>query len=200
MRAITELQTHAACHANRLTLLPGNVPIQEHMEVLLAEQRPFTVAYIDLDHFKPYNDVYGYARGDSMIRMLRELLLSSADPQLDFVGHIGGDDFMVLFRSPDWKNRSQCLLKEFEQKVKSLFKPEHVLENGYSSEGRRGVVQNFPLSSLSIGVIEARQDRYLTHNEVAAATHAKHLAKSKQGNSLFVEQRKVEHLSAERVL
>jgi hypothetical protein len=58
-------------------------------------------------------------------------------------------------------------------------------------------VQNFPLSSLSIGVIEARQDRYLTHHEVAAAaTHAKHLAKSKQGNSLFVEPRKVEHSSA----
>ncbi len=201
MRAITELQIRAARHANPLTLLPGNVPIQEHMEVLLAEQRPFTVAYIDLDHFKPYNDVYGYARGDSMIRMLGELLLGIADPQIDFVGHIGGDDFMVLFRSSDWKSRCQSLLKEFEQRVKSLFEPEHVLANSYSSEDRRGVVQNFPLSSLSIGVIEARKDRYLTHHEVAAAaTHAKHLAKGKQGNSLFVEQRKVEHPSAELVL
>ncbi len=76
--------------------MPGNVSIQEYMKVRLTEQRP-----------KPYNDVYGYARGDSMIRMLGELLLGIADPQLDFVGHIGGDDFMVLFRSPYWKNRCQ---------------------------------------------------------------------------------------------
>ncbi|NHQ88015.1 GGDEF domain-containing protein [Iodobacter sp. HSC-16F04] len=192
MRAITELQIRAARHANPLTLLPGNVPIEEQIEVLLTEQRNFTAAYIDLDHFKPYNDVYGYACGDRMIRMLGELLLSVADPQMDFVGHIGGDDFMILFRSEDWKQRCQNLLKEFELKVQSLFKPEHQLQNGYSSTDRRGELQHFPLSSLSIGVIEAHTGVYLTHHEVAAAaTHAKHLAKSKMGNSLFVEQRRL---------
>lgn len=191
MRAITELQIRAARHANPLTLLPGNVPIQEQMEILLAEQRPFTAAYIDLDHFKPYNDVYGYARGDNMIRMVGELLVSIADPQVDFVGHIGGDDFMVLFRSEDWQYRCRNILKEFESRVKTLFEPEHLIQNGYSSTDRRGELQHFPLSSLSIGVIEADKGNYLTHHEVAAAaTHAKHLAKSKTGNSLFVEQRK----------
>ncbi|AMC35839.1 GGDEF domain-containing protein [Janthinobacterium sp. B9-8] len=193
MRAITELQIRAARHANPLTLLPGNVPIEEQIEILLTEQRYFTAAYIDLDHFKPYNDVYGYACGDKMIRMLGELLLSIADPQIDFVGHIGGDDFMILFRSTDWKQRCKSLLKEFELRVQSLFKPEHLLQNGYSSTDRRGELQHFPLSSLSIGVIEAHQDMYLTHHEVAAAaTHAKHLAKSKLGNSLFVEQRQTD--------
>jgi EAL domain-containing protein (putative c-di-GMP-specific phosphodiesterase class I)/GGDEF domain-containing protein len=198
MRAITELQIRAARHANPLTLLPGNVPIEEHIEVLLAEPCDFTAAYIDLDHFKPYNDVYGYACGDKMIRMLGELLLSIADPQIDFVGHIGGDDFMILFRTTDWKQRCKNLLKEFELRVQSLFKPEHLLQNGYSSTDRRGELQHFPLSSLSIGVIEARKGVYLTHHEVAAAaTHAKHLAKSKMGNSLFIEQRKIEHFDVQ---
>ena len=96
---------HCARYANPLTLLPGNVPIQEHIERLLQSQRPFAVAYCDLDHFKPYNDVYGYKRGDQVIQRLGRILVECAAPEVDFVGHIGGDDFIVVFENADWPER-----------------------------------------------------------------------------------------------
>jgi diguanylate cyclase (GGDEF)-like protein len=99
MREITQMQIHAARYANPLTQLPGNVPINEHIDRLLESGTRFWVCYFDLDHFKPFNDVYGYRRGDDVIQLTGNILTSNCDPDRDFVGHIGGDDFMVLFQS-----------------------------------------------------------------------------------------------------
>src|SRR5690606_20413911 len=90
LRRITEQQIRNARYANPLTLLPGNVPIHELLEELLARDEPFHVAYCDLDHFKPYNDCYGYSRGDEVIVYLAQIIQGEVDAQLDFVGHIGG--------------------------------------------------------------------------------------------------------------
>ncbi|AOY01679.1 GGDEF domain-containing protein [Jeongeupia sp. USM3] len=194
MRAMTELQVHAARHANPLTLLPGNVPIQERIERWLAERHPFTVAYFDLDHFKPYNDVYGYARGDALIRLCGETLLGCADPVRDFVGHIGGDDFVVLFRADDAQLRCQSALLQFEQSVQSHFSPEHVAVRGYSAVDRRGVMQRYPLVSLSAGLVDVLPGEFVSHHEVAAAAAvAKSMAKREPGSSLFVERRTGPH-------
>jgi len=97
LRAITSLQVKAARYANPLTLLPGNVPINERIDALLAAQEPFTVAYGDLDNFKPFNDTYGYARGDDVLRFVAAKLTEAIGPD-DFVGHVGGDDFILVLR------------------------------------------------------------------------------------------------------
>ena len=97
LKRITELQIRNARYANPLTLLPGNVPINEHVEHLLENYLPFTACYFDLDNFKPFNDLYGYSRGDMVIRLLGTILQSACNPQCDFIGHIGGDDFMIIF-------------------------------------------------------------------------------------------------------
>ncbi|MBB5191389.1 diguanylate cyclase (GGDEF)-like protein [Silvimonas terrae] len=191
VRAITELQIRAARYANPLTLLPGNVPIQEKLETLLDESRPFTMAYFDLDYFKPYNDVYGYVRGDDMIRLTGELLMRAADPQTDFVGHIGGDDFVVIFRSGDWHERCEALLEEFAQRVSSFFYAEHLAAGFYEAPDRRGVAQQQPLVTLSAGVVEVEPGQFENHHQIAAAaTHAKSMAKQSVGCSLFIERRR----------
>ncbi|MDR3426733.1 MULTISPECIES: GGDEF domain-containing protein [Silvimonas] len=189
MRAITELQVRAARYANPLTLLPGNVPIQEKLETLLDEGRPFTMAYFDLDYFKPYNDVYGYVRGDDMIRLTSELLVRAADSQVDFVGHIGGDDFVVIFRSADWHERCEGLLEEFSLRVPEFFWSSHLEDGDYEAPDRRGLPQRHPLVTLSVGVVEVEPSQFESHHQVAAAaTHAKSMAKQTPGSTLYIDR------------
>jgi len=114
IREITELQLQSARYANPLTLLPGNVPINEHIERLLQGGSSFVVCYCDLDNFKPFNDRYGYRKGDDMIQLVAGILREISDPERDFVGHIGGDDFVALFQSEDWEWRCQQTLQRFD--------------------------------------------------------------------------------------
>lgn len=192
MREVTEIQIVAARYANPLTGLPGNVPIQEHVERLLVNAQTFVAAYFDLDHFKPYNDVYGFRRGDDIIQLLAHILCDGCSPELDFVGHIGGDDFVVLFQSLDWEERCRSALSRFDQERLALFLPEHVRSSGYQTEDRRGVMTFHPLVTLSIGAVFVDPTHFHHHQEVArAASDAKRMAKRLDGNSLFVDQRRV---------
>ena len=192
LRELTQMQITAARYANPLTMLPGNVPINEHIEHLLQTGTPFYACYCDLDNFKPYNDVYSYRHGDEMIQLAGRILSWACDPHLDFIGHIGGDDFILLMRSRDFRARCEQALRSFEQAASLLFKPEHLTAGGYTSEDRHNQAIFHPLVSLSIGASHITADRYLSHHEVsAAATVAKKMAKRTLGNSLFIEQRNV---------
>jgi diguanylate cyclase (GGDEF)-like protein len=104
MATITEMQISAARYANPLTQLPGNVPINEHVDQhAIATAAPSFAAYIDIDNFKPYNDSFGYRRGDDVIHALGRLCCEITDQREDFVGHIGGDDFSSSFKAPTGK-------------------------------------------------------------------------------------------------
>jgi len=192
MREVTEMQIVAARYANPLTGLPGNVPIQEHMERLLANEQTFVATYFDLDQFKPYNDVYGFRRGDTIIQLLAHILRDGSNPELDFVGHIGGDDFVVLFQSPDWELRCHAMLARFDRECLSLFNPEHVEAGGYHSEDRRGAMAFHALVSLSIGAVRIDPAYFQHYQEVArAASEAKRMAKRIDGSKLFIDQRRM---------
>ena len=190
MREVTEMQIVAARYANPLSGLPGNVPIQEHMDRLLNNGQCFVAAYFDLDQFKPYNDVYGFRRGDDIIQLLSRILRDSCILEQDFIGHIGGDDFVVLFQSLDWEIRCHGILARFDRECQALFKPEHVAAGGYSSEDRRGIMAFHALVSLSIGAVLVDPALFNHHHEVArAATEAKNMAKRVDGSHLFIDQR-----------
>ena len=190
LRELTKMQIAAARYANPLTLLPGNVPINQHIERLLQSKTPFVACYCDLDHFKPYNDVYSYHKGDEMIQLTGRVLSWACDPKLDFIGHLGGDDFILLMQSRDWKARLEQSLRAFEQAASLLFTPQHLSMGGYESADRNDNVVFHPLTSLSIGAVPIAPQQYFSHNEVsAAATQAKKMAKRMDGNSLFIEQR-----------
>ncbi|MHB1215789.1 MAG: GGDEF domain-containing protein [Thiobacillus sp.] len=192
MREVTEMQIVAARYANPLTGLPGNVPIQEHMERLLSNEQTFVTAYFDLDHFKPYNDVYGFRRGDDIIQLLARILRDSCSAELDFAGHIGGDDFVVLFQSLDWEVRCHGMLARFDRECLALFNPEHVEVGGYYSEDRRGAMAFHSLVSLSIGAVLVDPAHFHQYQEVArAAAEAKHQAKRIDGSNLFIDQRRM---------
>ncbi|MCB1936869.1 MAG: EAL domain-containing protein [Nitrosomonas sp.] len=190
MREITQMQITAARYANPLTFLPGNVPIDQHIDRLLKNQIKFCACYCDLDSFKPFNDVYGYRKGDEIIQIIAQVLQQVCDLHRDFVGHIGGDDFLILFQSPDWEHRCKIALELFETKIKHFFKPEHLKQNGYISINRTGQKTSHPLVTMSIGAVQIEPGKFNSHHEIsAAAASAKTQAKRKVGNTLFIERR-----------
>lgn len=190
MREITQMQISAARYANPLTLLPGNVPIDEHIDRLLRHRARFAACYVDLDHFKPFNDMYGYRKGDDVIQMTGSLLTAWCDPGRDFVGHIGGDDFIVLFQSEDWEARCRAILDAFAAAIPEHCSSEDRERGGYVCEDRRGRKVFHALTSLSLGVVRVEPGEYLSHHQIAtAASEAKKQAKKIPGNSLFIERR-----------
>lgn len=190
IREITQMQIHAARYANPLTQLPGNVPINEHIEALLSSEASFAVCYCDLDSFKAFNDLYSYRKGDEAIQITANLLREHIDSSADFVGHIGGDDFIVVFKSKDWRERCQRVLDQFYKATAHLYKPIHLAEGGYLAEDRQGLSVFHRLISISLGVVEINMALPYSSYQVAEfAALAKSEAKKIAGNSLFVERR-----------
>ncbi len=178
VRSVTETRIEAARHANPLTFLPGNIPISQHMDRLLKKQLRFVACYADLNHFKPFNDYYGYWRGDEMIRLVARIALEQCDPQFDFLGHVGGDDFIMLFQSPDWRARCQRLVDTFNRRSQALFDEEARSAGGIRAEDRDGVERFFPCTTLSVGAVVIEAGRYTRAEDVAnLAARAKHDAK-----------------------
>ncbi len=191
MREITKMQINAARYANPLTLLPGSVPINEHMDRMLANRVQFVLCYFDIDHFKPFNDVYGYRKGDAIIDLTGRILASKADPDRDMVGHIGGDDFIVVFQSGDWEMRCNEILAVFSQEILGHYNQNDVDLGGYVSEDRRGEKVFHALASLSIGAVRVDPGQFGTTYHIASvANEAKKQAKRMPGNSLFIDRRK----------
>lgn len=178
VRAVTEARIEAARHANPLTFLPGNIPISDHIDRLLDGGCEFAACYADLNHFKPFNDQYGYWRGDEMIRMVAQVITAHADPQRDFVGHVGGDDFIVVFQSADWLQRCQAIVDEFNLRARDLFDAEALAAGGLQAEDRHGVMRFHPCTTLCIGAVPVKPGDYRRSDGVAnAAAAAKRLAK-----------------------
>jgi EAL domain-containing protein (putative c-di-GMP-specific phosphodiesterase class I)/GGDEF domain-containing protein len=154
VRRVSELRIEAARHANPLTFLPGNIPTTEHLERLIDGGECFTVVHVDLTDFKPFNDHYGYSRGDEMIRLLSGLLSEHVDAALDFIGHIGGDDFVVLFQSSDWEVRCQRVIDTFNVRAPQLFDAMDIVHGGLHGKDRRGEPQFFPFTTVVMGAVE----------------------------------------------
>ena len=178
VRSVTETRIEAARHANPLTFLPGNIPITQHIERLLKKQACFVACYADLNHFKPYNDYYGYWRGDEMIRLLARIAMEQCDSQRDFLGHVGGDDFILLFQSTDWRERCERLVAEFAERASALFDDNARVAGGIEAEDRHGVRRFFPCTTLSIGAVVVDGQHFTRAEDVAnLAAMAKHEAK-----------------------
>ena len=191
LREITSTLAGNKNDADPLMCLSDKSSINECIENLLQAGSSFAVCNADLDHFKSFNDAYGYSKGDQLIKFVGELLNGVSDPKQDFVGHIVGDEFIFVLQSEDWEQRCSQALTIFAKTSATLFDKEHRAIGGYMMEDRQGRLVHYPLPTLSIGAVWITPKLFGSHYEVAEAVSiAKDMAKKKPGNSLFIERRR----------
>jgi len=187
LRQITDLQITSARHANPLSGLPGNVPISENISESIKSNINAVICYFDLDNFKPYNDIYGFSKGDKIINATARTICNEVDLENDFVGHVGGDDFIVIFTSENWQQRCQHILENFTSQHPDFYTPEHIEAGGMNALDRNNNATFYKLLSLSIGAVALNDfDNIKTEAHLAdLASKAKSAAKKINGNSLY---------------
>jgi diguanylate cyclase (GGDEF)-like protein len=182
LRQITAQQIQAARHSNPLTGLPGNREIQRNLSQWLARRRHFVACHLDLDHFKAFNDAYGYARGDQVLLHVSQVISRIVRPRVDFVGHVGGDDFVFLMRSQDWTLRLIAMIEELAASLVNFHSSEHREAGGHIGVDRDGTTRRFPLLSASIAAFEVDGTRVIGPEAIAESLRqTKALAKAKPG-------------------
>ena len=189
VRTVTEARIEAARHANSLTFLPGNIPITVHIERLLASGQSFFACYGDLNHFKSFNDQYGYRRGDETIMLAARVISAHCDPQRDFVGHVGGDDFIMLFQSADWEQRSRRVVESFNRLARDLFDADALAAGGIESEDRHGVMRFHSLTTICIGAVRAEPGHFERLEDVASTAAAAKRHAKQRGLAVHVLER-----------
>lgn len=176
-----------------LTGLPGNVQIHAELKKRISKKEEFSVLYLDLDNFKAYNDVYGFLKGDQIIEFTAQTIIKCIHQlflENSFIGHIGGDDFIAIIPSIHVDEICQAIIATFDKEVEKFFTEED-LEKGYIEvANRKGVMEQFPLTSISIGVVVAEKGRFSNILEIGEiGAQVKHLAKSIMGSSYAIDRR-----------
>ena len=179
-----------------LTGLPGNVQIQTELKKRLLRKETFQVLYLDLDNFKAYNDVYGFLKGDEIIKFTAKTIvknLHALDNSDVFIGHIGGDDFVAIVdEHVDHDEICQNIIAEFDKEILKYFNDIDI-ERGYIEVlNRKGIAEDFPLTSISIGVVVADKKRFANILEIGeVGAQVKHLAKTMMGSSYVIDRREL---------
>jgi DNA-binding response OmpR family regulator len=176
-----------------LTRLPGNLAIEMELRRRLDEREPFAVLYLDLDNFKAFNDVYGFTHGDEAIQLVARIateVVHRFGSRTDFVGHIGGDDFIIVTRSDVCEKMSQDIIRAFDRDICGLYMPKDLRSGYIETRDRRGALNRFPIMSLSIAVVANDRGQLTNYAQVGeAAAELKRYAKSLAG-SVFVKEKR----------
>jgi diguanylate cyclase (GGDEF)-like protein len=176
-----------------LTALPGNARILTAIAERVAGDDEFAVCYADMDNFKSVNDAYGFVRGDEMITVMARSLdraCAESGPPRPFLGHVGGDDFVVICTPDQAGPLTARLVALFEDAARELYDPAD-RERGYLElTNRQGVLQRFDLCTVSVGVASSTQRVFTDPRDVVAvATEMKQVAKSSPGSVIAVDRR-----------
>jgi diguanylate cyclase (GGDEF)-like protein len=178
---------------NPLSKLPGNTSILKAIQRAIDGDEAMAVCYLDIDNFKPYNDHYGFSRGDEVILVVARVLVNVIDEiarSHSFAGHVGGDDFVFIVPENVAEAVCQKALANFEEVRNAFIEPEDVKRGGFVEKNRQGDETHFGLLSVSIAVILTGHGRFKHFGEVAAAaSQMKHKVKAMDGNNYLIDQR-----------
>lgn len=181
--------------SNPLTHLPGGIAVENVLKKRISSCAPFAFCLMDVDNFKAYNDHYGYARGNEVIKLTAKIIENatrSFGSSADFVGHIGGDDFVVI-TTPD-RFQAVCteIIKNFDRETPELYDAEDRAIGYIIGVTRQGVEMNFPFVSLSIAIVTSQRNDINNHLEVGEiAADLKEYAKSLKGSKYVVNRRRL---------
>ncbi|MEK6715743.1 MAG: response regulator [Candidatus Omnitrophota bacterium] len=179
--------------ANPLTRLPGNISIINELQARIDSQAPFAVCYIDMDKFKSYNDKYGFEHGDNIIKETARIIIKAVKlygKKSDFIGHIGGDDFVVITAPELSEKISQKIINDFDAAVPGFYNEKDRKTGFIIAPNRQGITQKIPLLSISIGIV-ANEKQKITHvaqiGEIGA--ELKSFAKTLNGSKYVKDKR-----------
>lgn len=178
-----------------LTGLPGNIQIENELKRRLLKKEKFSVLYLDLDNFKAYNDTYGFLKGDEVIKLTADIIINNINQNRkmsEFVGHIGGDDFVVITGNDDIEKLCINIINDFDNRIKELLNEDDKERGFFEVPNRRGIIEQFPLTSISIGVVEIESDRKIDRLEIAEiGSQVKHKAKTIPGSAYVISKRMI---------
>ncbi|HEY2630626.1 MAG TPA: GGDEF domain-containing protein [Usitatibacter sp.] len=189
MRSLQGSRALAARYTNPLTLLPGQVPINEHLDRLFAGHVAFTAWLVEIDQMRGFNDSEGFEAGDVLIHATARLLEEACQHGVDFAGHVTGCRFVMLVQSEDWRARAERLLEAFG-KTLAAHLPEAARERGYFTVKRRdGHEYVRPLPKLAIGILPVLPGVFESRHEViAVAKRAAAKAQAQASSAIYIDQ------------
>lgn len=176
-----------------LTGLPSGLRVEHAIAHQLRSPKPWSILYLDLDHFKAYNDVYGPVRGNDLIRLLgavsAEALRAEGNPT-DFLGHIGGDDFILISTPDRMEPLCQHIITMWERESPAYYAPGDAARGAITAFDRQGQQQTYPLVSVSIGIVTNLHRSLTTMEEFSrVAAEVKAQAKRLPGSCYYMDQR-----------
>ena len=194
-RKLMELEK-LSLDANPLTRLPGNLAIDRELEQRIKQKRPFAHLYIDLDNFKAYSDHYGYKVGSDAINMVGKLLrevVEGHDSKDDLVGHIGGDDYVVLTNPDRAEELAKAIISDFDSHVPELYQDDDLRAGFVVGTDRHGIKRSFPLLTISIAITlsENMEHPFLLSISQNSARMKEHLKRLKNSNYLIDRRKEI---------
>lgn len=178
---------------NPLSRLPGNTSIIRAIQRVLGEEDGHAVCYVDIDNFKPYNDRYGFSRGDEVILMVARIIVNVVEELAgkgSFVGHIGGDDFVFIVREEMMELICKKVLANFELVRNMFLSAEDIAVGEFVGRDRQDRETRFGLLSLSLAVVTTGGGRYTHYGEVSfVASQLKHCVKKLEGSNYLIDRR-----------
>ncbi|WP_186442966.1 GGDEF domain-containing protein [Desulfobotulus alkaliphilus] len=193
--AMARIQVETARGANPLTGLPGNTSIEKTMETYRRDQVRMSLIYADLDHFKAYNDCFGFEAGDRMLKFTSRLIRESVSlccGRDAFIGHVGGDDFVIFTHPAEAEAFAKDLTEKFERETRVLY-PDKISDHGFfQSKSREGVIRQYPPVSISLGIVDCQFHPGMDSSELSLrVAQIKGYAKSQKGNSWVRDRRQI---------
>jgi len=190
---LSMMRSERIVEINPLTRLPGNISINKEIQERIDGKKTFAFGYADLDFFKPFNDRYGFSRGDEVIKMTGRIILGvikSKQPQGSFVGHIGGDDFVFIINTALIEEAAEDIIKAFDSLILGMYDPADLKQGFIKSFDRKGKASQFPMMCISIGITEKHNRAFTHYGEITErAAEMKKFAKQFTGSCFRTDRR-----------
>ena len=178
---------------NPLTRLPGNIAIAKHIQKKIFNREIFAMGYVDIDYFKPFNDKYGFSRGDKILKFLGNLILNKVkgiQPHNSFIGHIGGDDFVFTMDLEYIEDAALEIISDFDKEILFFYDEEDRMNGYIESIDREGIKKRYSIMCISIGITHTGLKQFSHYSEMAeVASEMKRYAKSCQGSCYRIDKR-----------